>query len=149
MGCEWTAVGRTMPRLWSSALLALAGLLLLGLGVYFMLLRPPLLPEDERYIGASLSRLEAAAPGISGWLRRVFLVMGGYILATGLLTVHLAAMWLRAGARGTLVASVLAGAASIGWMVVVNFTIDSDFKWLLLGFALPWAAAIGLAGAGK
>jgi len=34
-------------------------------------------------------------------------------------------------------------------LVSINFVIDSDSKWLLLGFALPWVAAIGLSGAGK
>ena len=28
-------------------------------------------------------------------------------------------------------------------MVVTNFVIDSDFKWLLLAFVLPWLVAVG------
>ena len=36
------------------------------------------------------------------------------------------------------------GAASIGWMAIVNFMIDSDFKWVLLGMALVWAASLAL-----
>ena len=31
---------------------------------------------------------------------------------------------------------LIGGAASIGWMAVVNFMIDSDFKWSLLAMAL-------------
>ena len=27
-------------------------------------------------------------------------------------------------------------------MAAVNFSINSDFKWVLLGFALSWAASI-------
>jgi hypothetical protein len=38
----------------------------------------------------------------------------------------------------------LSGLTSIGLMVVVNFVIESDFRWLLLVFALPWAAALPL-----
>ena len=38
----------------------------------------------------------------------------------------------------------MAGISSIGLMVVVNFLIDSDFKWLLLAFAVPWACALVL-----
>jgi hypothetical protein len=38
----------------------------------------------------------------------------------------------------------LAGLASIGWMAAVNFIIDSDYKWLLLAFAVLWGAAVAL-----
>jgi hypothetical protein len=40
--------------------------------------------------------------------------------------------------------AALTGLTSIGWMVVVNFLIDSDFKWLLLAFSLPWVMAVAL-----
>jgi hypothetical protein len=43
---------------------------------------------------------------------------------------------------GTLLAAVAADMASIGWMSVVNFLIDSDFKWLLLAYTVPWIAAV-------
>ncbi|WP_202633091.1 hypothetical protein [Bradyrhizobium sp. LCT2] len=38
----------------------------------------------------------------------------------------------------------VAGALSIGLMAVVNFLIHSDFKWVLLGMALVWAASIAM-----
>ena len=38
----------------------------------------------------------------------------------------------------------IAGLASIGLMTFVNFTIDSDFKWVLLGAALLWACSMAL-----
>jgi hypothetical protein len=34
-------------------------------------------------------------------------------------------------------------------MAVVNVAIDSDYKWLLAGFALLWVAALTLFAAGK
>ena len=37
---------------------------MLGMGCYFLLLRPPLLPEDARYMGTSLPALQAAVPGL-------------------------------------------------------------------------------------
>jgi hypothetical protein len=48
--------------------------------------------------------------------------------------------------RSTLAAigALIGGAASIGWMAVVNFLIDSDFKWVLLAMALLWAASLVL-----
>jgi len=33
-----------------------------GLGLFFIFVRPALLPEDVRYIGADLQTLEAVAP---------------------------------------------------------------------------------------
>jgi hypothetical protein len=55
----------TMPaanKSWplSSVLLALAGMTLVGAGLYFLFLRPPLLPEDIRYMGLSAAELDAA-----------------------------------------------------------------------------------------
>lgn len=121
-----------------AVLLSLCGLILAGIGAYFIFLRPPLLPEDLRAIGATPEQLDAVAPGLSIWLRRVFWVMGGYIISAGVLTLYVATQ-----GRGRLAAgfATLAGLTSIGWMAFVNFLIDSDFKWLLLGFALLWAAA--------
>jgi hypothetical protein len=42
------------------------------------------------------------------------------------------------------VGASIAGAASIGWMAVVNFLIGSDFKWILLAMALVWACSLVL-----
>ena len=39
------------------------------------------------------------------------------------------------------VAAALAGLISIGLMAGVNFAIDSDFKWELLGLAILWACS--------
>ena len=130
------------PR--SAVALALGGAILMALGLYFAFLRPPLLPEDPRFMGSSLAQVQEALPGLSLWLRRVFWVMGGYIFATGLLTVYLALTAFRSRARGAASVVAVSGLASIGLMVVVNFVIASDFRWLILSFALPWAVALVL-----
>ena len=57
-------------RPYSATVLALGGAVLMALGVYFLFLRPPLLPEDPRFMGTSLAQLQAAAPGLAIWLRR-------------------------------------------------------------------------------
>jgi hypothetical protein len=131
-------------RPYSATVLALGGIILMGLGLYFVFLRPPLLPEDPRYMGSSLSEIQAALPGLSLWLRRVFWVMGGYMFAAGLLTTYVAQTTFRARARGAVGVVALAGLASIGWMAVVNFIIASDFRWLLLAFVLIWVVALVL-----
>jgi hypothetical protein len=119
-----------------------AGLVIMG--SYFIFLRPPLLPEDLRYIGASQSQLESAGPRLAVWLGQVFRVMGGYVWATGILTMAVAATSFRSHHPGIAAAVAAAGAASIGWMTIVNFMINSDFKWVLFGTASLWAASMVL-----
>jgi hypothetical protein len=67
-------------RPYSSRVLALSGLILIGMGLYFVLLRPALLPEDVRYIGTDVPEIRATVRGLLDWLEKVFWVMGGYIL---------------------------------------------------------------------
>ena len=114
----------------------------MGIGLYFIFLRPPLLPEDARYMDTTLAEIQAAAPGLVRWLQKVFWVMGGYIFTAGLLTIYIAFSSFRARTRGAFSVIAFAGLSSIGWMTVVNFMIVSDFKWLLLVFALVWAVAL-------
>jgi len=131
-----------MNKPYSSTILVLCGIILMGLGLYFVFLRPPLLPEDPRYMGASLAEIQATAPGLFNWLQKVFWVMGGYIFTTGLLTLYVAITVFRTRASGAVWIVAVAGLTSIGWMAVVNFIIGSDFKWLLFGFALLWGIAL-------
>jgi hypothetical protein len=64
--------------------------------------------------------------------------MGGYVTATGVLAVTA----FRQRQPWAVVGAAVAGVASIDWMAAVNFMINSDFKWVLLAFALTWAASI-------
>lgn len=118
--------------------------MVMGLGLYFVFMRPPLLAEDPRFMGTTLAVLKATQPGLEVWLQRVFWVMGGYMFATGLLTLYVAFTSFRARIRGAAVVVAITGLTSIGLMVIVNFLIHSDFRWLLFSFALPWMAAIAL-----
>ena len=129
-------------RLFASASLALGGLILIGLGLYFIFLRPPLLPEDLRYMGVSLAQIQSTMPGLQLWLARVFSVLGGYMIATGVLTIYTSATSFKTGKLGVITVVCVSGLASIGWMVIVNFMIDSDFKWLLMMSSLPWIFAL-------
>lgn len=65
---------------YSATLLSFAGLTLAGMGLYFIFLRPHLLPKDLRYMGSTLQNIQQATPGLFNWLPKVFLVMGGYDL---------------------------------------------------------------------
>ena len=122
---------------YSASFLTLGGFLLAGMGIYFVFLRPPLLPEDSKYIGLSLSAIQNNILGLSGWLQKVFWVMGAYIFTTGLLTIHIAQTSFRTIAPGAFIMVLIAGITFIGTMTIVNFILQSDFKWVLLAFTLP------------
>jgi hypothetical protein len=79
----------------SSVLLAAFGILLVGIGIYFLVLRPPLLPEDIRYMSLTPAELESVGPRLTSWVTQVFRVMGGYVAATGTLALTLAMTTLR------------------------------------------------------
>ncbi|WFP62278.1 MULTISPECIES: hypothetical protein [unclassified Mesorhizobium] len=128
----------------SAILLAVFGAALICIGAFFIFLRPPLLPEDARFVGLSLEQLQAEQPRMASWVERVFQVLGGYAIASGILTVTIAATSFRWHERWALPGVLAAGVASIGWMVVVNFVIGSDFRWALLAIAIPWAASVGM-----
>jgi hypothetical protein len=131
-------------RTLSWIVLAGAGIAVMGIGSYFILLRPPLLPEDLRFLALPASQLDIVRSRLELWLTHVFLVLGGYAVATGVLTVALAATSFRAHSRGAAIGATIGGAASIGLMAAVNFAIASDFKWVLLGIALLWLCSLML-----
>jgi hypothetical protein len=133
VGTRWTL---------SSILLAGSGFLLIGVGIYFVFLRPSLLPEDIRFMNLTPAELQSVGGRLGSWLVHVFRVMGGYIAATGVLAIALAATSFREHHPFAAAGAIIGGAASIGWMATVNFMIDSDFKWVLLGMALAWAFSL-------
>ena len=99
-------------------------------------------------MGATIRQIQNTLPGLEPWLARVFGVLGGYMFATGLLTVYVAATTFKTGRHGALAVIAVSGFASIGWMAITNFVIGSDLKWTLLAFALPWVSALVLSWVG-
>ena len=127
---------------YSASCLTLGGLLLAGMGLYFIFLRPPLLPEDLQYMNTKLSVIQSNIPDLSAWLQKVFWVMGGYIFTTGWLTMYVAQTSFRTRTPGAFTMVSIAGATSIGSMTIVNFILQSDFKYVLLAFTLPWIVSL-------
>ncbi len=133
-------IGTAWPL--SSILLIVVGVALSIVGLYFILVRPSLLPEDMRYMALPAAQLDAVRPQLEMWLAHVFQVMGGYILTTGLFAITLGATAYREHRWEAATGVLIGGATSIGWMTVVNFVIRSDFKWFLLGLSLLWASSL-------
>ena len=135
---------RTRTRPLSTWMLIACGIWLVLLGLYFIFLRPPLLPEDTRFMGSSLAQVRAAVPGLEDWLQRVFIVMGGFMAGTGVLTVFTACVAMLSRWKGTSRAIAMSGALTVALMSAINFDLRSDFRWLLLVPALVWLAGFAL-----
>ena len=130
--------GRSETNIVSTWLLAGCGMWLIALGLYFAVLRPPLLPEDPRFMGTTLAQIRAGVPGLETWLSRMFIVMGGFMAGAGVLTLFVATTAIRLGLKGTAWALALSGALTVGLMSASNFALHSDFRWVLLFPALIW-----------
>jgi hypothetical protein len=122
-------------------LFGIGGAILVGIGAFFLFARPALLPEDLHYLDESADDVDTAVPRLRAWLRLVFMVLGGYATATGILTVYLAGTEIRDANAWAVAVLALTGASSIGVMAVVNFVLHSAFRWLLLAAAGLWIAA--------
>lgn len=125
-------------------MLTACGVWLVGLGLYFIVLRPPLLPEDPRFMGTTLEQIRTSVPGLEAWLSKVFIVMGGFMAGAGVLTVLVATVAMPLRLKGTAWALGLSGALTVVLMSATNFALHSDFRWLLLLPALVWLASLVL-----
>lgn len=122
--------------------LSLEEFCLMAVGLYFVFLRSPLLPEDYRYINSETQKIQSNIPGLGAWLGKVFLVVGFYIFTTGLFTVYVAQSSFRLRTKGALAIIIISGLTSIVSMTIINFIIQSDFKWVLLTFTFIWITAV-------
>ena len=123
-------------------LIAACGVWHIGLGMYFIFVRPALLPEDIRYMGVTAQSIQAAAPGLVPWLGKVFTVMGGFMAGAGVLIAYFGWKVMPLRLRGTTLTLLLTGALTLGLMSAVNFVLHSDFRWLLLAPPVAWFLAL-------
>ena len=137
------------PDFISKWIFVACGIWLIGLGGYFMLARPPLLPEDLRYLGSSAIQIEMHLPRLASWLQNVFTVMGGFMAGCGVLLILASVRAVPNRLQGTGIALGCAGLLTVVTMSWTNFVLDSDFKWLLLGPAVAWSIGLLSYGAGK
>lgn len=115
------------------------GLLAVGTGLYFMALRPALLPEDLRFTGLHQPEV---APALARWLRIVFRTWGGFVVGLGLMVVGHGAAYLvnrPALSRIGMAAGCVFAFASF---VLSNIQLRSDFLWFI---ALLFVGAVASA----
>ena len=140
--CRRRHAARADVLQYSTALVALSGAVAVPIGLFFMFARLRFLPEDERFAGASLRAIEEVAPRMSPWLAHVFQVLGGFVIATGILTVHVAMTTFRRRERGSTPSLVAAGVSSFGTLAIVNVLLRSDFRKQLVGLSCVWAVGV-------
>ena len=135
------SVRRLGPAEW---LISACGLWHIGLGLYFIFVRPALLPEDIRYMNLDATLLQATVPGLAAWLGKIFTVMGGFMAGAGVLIAYFGWQVMPRRLPGSLTTLVLAGALTLVLMSAVNFALHSDFRWLLLAPPVGWLLALGI-----
>ncbi len=141
------AGSHTRLRSTAAALIGACAAYQVMLGSYFVAFRPPLLPEDLRFLGTTAERLVVDLPRLERWLDLVFAVLGGQMAALGLLLGAFSMRWMRRRAIDRLELGLLGGAGilSVAMMSAVNFALESDFRWLLVFPVLAWAMGVALA----
>ena len=126
----------------SGILLLVLGLLTMGTAVFFLVLRPALLPEDIRHTGIDPGTLP---PAFLEWLGTVFRTWGGFIAGFGVLLLGIGGFLLSGRARCLYWATAIGAVVAFGRFVFSNILLDSDFLWFISAlFALAAATAISL-----
>ena len=126
----------------SGILLLVLGLLTMGTAVFFLVLRPALLPEDIRHTGIDPGTLP---PAFLEWLGTVFRTWGGFIAGFGVLLLGIGGFLLSGRARCLYWATAIGAVVAFGRFLFSNILQDSDFLWFISAlFALAAATAISL-----
>ena len=133
-----------MPKLAWIPILVI-GILAVGMGLAFLLLRPSvvLLPEDQRFTGLTPESLRALDPQLFAWIGMVFRSWGAFAIGLGLMIGGLAAYGYRRGEIWAERLLAVAGVCTFGVFLTVNVLLGSDFG-LVIGVLLAvFLAALG------
>lgn len=126
----------------SGNLLLALGLLTMGTAVFFLVLRPALLPDDIRHTGIDPATLP---PAFLAWLGTVFRTWGGFIAGFGVLLLGIGGFLLSRRARCLYWATAIGAVVAFGRFLLSNILLGSDFLWFISAlFALAAATAISL-----
>ncbi len=113
----------------SSYVLVCIGILAIGLGLFLIFVRPifVFLPEDAKFIGATVSDVAIFNPALVHWIQFVFRSWGAFVFATGVLIVGIAANGYRRNELWAKWTLGLAGIPSLFTFAVVNYYFGSQF----------------------
>lgn len=125
--------------------LIVLGLLTIATGVYFMVLRPAVLPEDLRFM--SLAPSEVAAP-VRSWIAVVFRTWGGFMIGLGLCVLGHAMSMVAGNARWSRLRMAAGLVFAFGSFLASNVQLRSDFLWFIsLMFVVATACTVLLVAA--
>lgn len=120
----------------------LVSLISVAVGFFFIFIRPFFLPEDLNFIGINQNNIEQFNI-LEPWLKNVFTVLGGFIIACGLLKFTILRFaTFNSGVLYFIL--IFAAVCSSGLMSFINFKINSHYKWPLLALFILEIAAIVL-----
>ena len=122
-----------------SATMVAVGLLTVGTGVYFMTLRPALLPEDLRFSALDRTQIPIA---LLPWLHIVFRTWGGFIVGLGLCLLGQGASCIAGRSGLARMGTSLGLLFAFGSFLMSNIQIRSDFLWFI---ALLFFGAVAIA----
>jgi hypothetical protein len=114
----------TRPERVASVLVLIVGVLTLGIAIYFLFVRPPMLPEDVRFTGVSESELP---PPFAAWLTIVFRTWGGFVAGLGIMLIAIGAYLLVPRRRMLQGGIALAIVVAFGRFLLSNIELRSDF----------------------
>lgn len=123
-------------------LLLALGVLTLGMGLYFLFVRPAMLPEDVFFTGMEPSLLK---PKMLEWLGIVFRTWGGFLVSFGILVLSMGAYMLTAAPASLRIGVALALPVAFGQFLASNIRLHSDyllFIGVLCGIAFLTAGCI-------
>jgi hypothetical protein len=127
----------------AGGLLLVLGVMTLGTAIYFLALRPPILPEDARFTGVAA---EAVPPRMAEWLSIVFHTWGGFMAGFALLLLGIAGYWMTLRSAFLRWGTALAVLVAFGRFLASNIVLRSDFLPFIVALAvLALVAALRLA----
>ena len=123
-----------------AGLVGVLGVLTLGTGLDFLLLRPAMLPEDLRFTGVHPGELPAR---MSEWLGIVFRTWGGFMAGFGIVLIGVATYLFTA--RKSLLgwATAIGVVVAFGRFLLSNLAIRSDYLvFIAILFSLAMVVAV-------
>lgn len=124
--------------------IAVIGMVTVGMGLAFVMLRPNvvLLPEDQRYTGLTPEQLRVLDPELFSWIGMVFRSWGAFGIGLGVMITGLAAYGYRRGELWAERLLVVAGFCTFGIFLTVNVLLRSDFALVIGGLFVAFFAAL-------
>ena len=124
-------------------LLLLLGVITCGTGIYFMVVRPAILPEDVRF--TKLVPQEMPTEALE-WLQIVFRTWGAFVFGFGVLLTALASFIMKTRPGFLRWGVPIALIVPFGRFLASNVILRSDYLWFIAAlFALSVLTAIGFA----